>query len=208
MKKLGISLLVIVALVILALLVLPMFIDVNRYHDRIQAELSQRLGRPVSLGQMHLGLLPPSFRAESPVIGADPNFHNPRPFAQADELNVSVALWPLLHRDVQVNSLELRRPKIELIRNAEGKWNFSTLGENPAQPAPAQSSQPKQSARAPKPSPAPGQQPATSGQKISLEDLKITDGQVAITDFQKRQPRTVYDHIDLHVAGYAADKAF
>ena len=208
MKKLGISLLVIVALVIVALLVLPMFIDVNRYHDRIQAELSQRLGRPVSLGQMHLSLLPPSFRAESPVIGADPNFHNPLPFAQADELNVSVALWPLLHSDVQVNSLELRRPKIELIRNAEGKWNFSTLGENPAQPAPAQSSQQRQSARAPKPSPAPGQQPAASGQKISLDDLRITDGQVAITDFEKRQPRAVYDHIDLHVAGYAPDKAF
>src|SRR5438270_116406 len=149
MKKFGIAVLVIIVLAVVVLLVAPKFIDVNRYHDRIQAELSQRLGRPVSLGQMHLSLLPPSFRAENPVIGADPNFHNPRPFAQADELNVSVALWPLLRRDVQVKSLELRHPKIELIRNAQGTWNFSTLGESPTKSATESSAPQNQSARKP-----------------------------------------------------------
>jgi len=43
---------------------------------------------------------------------------------------------------------------------------------------------------------------------LSLDQLKITDGQVAITDRQERKPRTVYDHIDLEASDLAPDKAF
>ena len=43
---------------------------------------------------------------------------------------------------------------------------------------------------------------------LSLGQLKITDGQVAITDRQERKPRTVYDHIDLEASDLAPDKAF
>src|ERR1700751_4401513 len=104
MRKLGITLLVIVILLVGAALVLPRFIDVNRYHDRIQAELEKKLGRQVSLGQMSLKLLYPSFEVENAVIGEDPNFNTGRPFAQAEKLAVSVKLWPLLHKQLEVNS--------------------------------------------------------------------------------------------------------
>jgi uncharacterized protein involved in outer membrane biogenesis len=38
--------------------------------------------------------------------------------------------------------------------------------------------------------------------------LKIVDGQVAITDQHAKTPRTVYNHIDLTVTGFAPGKAF
>lgn len=210
MKKLGIALFIAIVLIVIALAVIPQFIDVNRYHDRIQAELSQRLGRAVSLGQMHLSLLPPSFKADNVVIGEAAGFGSQRPFAQADALNVSVALWPLLQGDVQVNSLGLDRPKIELIRNPRGEWNFASLGKTPQESTNPAGTEQRQQQRAEnqKPSPATSTPEAESGQKFSLENVKITDGQVAVTDYIKRQPRLVYDHIDLGVSGYAPNKAF
>jgi uncharacterized protein involved in outer membrane biogenesis len=196
----------ILVLLVLVLLAAPFFLNVNRYHDRIQSELQQKLGRPVSLGTMHLKLIPFAFRVENAVVGEDPNFGKGNNFAQANELYVTAALMPLLHGDVQIKSLELRQPKIELIKNAKGKWNFSSLGSAPQQPNQAQQQAPAPPQQANKPSaanPQPEKQRA-----ISLEDLKITDGQVALTDLQKHEKRAVYDHIDLRLVGYSPDKPF
>ncbi len=204
MRKLGITLLVIVALIVVAALAIPYLVDVNRYRGRIQSELQQRLGRPVSLGEMHLRVIPLAIRVENLLIGEDPRFGSGKPFAQAEELSVSAELIPLLRREVQVNSLELKRPRIELIRNREGVWNFSTLGQTPQAAAPAPEKPPAGKPTTPQ-TPAP-EQPATK--PLTLADLKIVDGQVAVTDFQKSQPRTVYDHIDLRLIDFAPDKPF
>src|SRR5579864_5270888 len=128
MRKLGITILVIVVLLVAAALIVPHLIDVNRYHDKIQAELQKRLGRQVSLGQMHLSLFPPSFQVENATISDDPRFNSQRPFAAAEKLAISVKFWPLLHKDVEVKSLELDRPHIELMRDAQGAWNLASLG--------------------------------------------------------------------------------
>ena len=213
MKKLGIALAILVVLFVIVIFAVPALVDVNSYRGRIQSELQTRLGRPVTLGQLHLSLLPLAFRADNVAVGEDPNVQSTRPFAQANQLSVSVALWPLLHKDVQVKSLELVQPRIELIRSAAGTWNFASLGQNPTaasapvekQPPPRRNVAPAQPAPA-KPSAA---TPAPSSEnKFSLADLRITDGQLAITDMQKRQPRAVYDHIDLHLASFAPGKSF
>src|SRR5205814_4496612 len=187
MKKLGIALAVLGILFVIVIFAVPALVDVNSYRGRIQSELQSRLGRPVTLGQLHLSLLPLAFRADNVAVGEDPSFQSTRPFAQANELSVSVALWPLLHKDVQVKSLELSQPKIELIRNAAGTWNFASLGQSPA-PAAAQK-QPQRNVAPAQPAPAKpsAATPAPSENKYSLADLQINDGQLAITDMQKRQ---------------------
>src|SRR6266478_7521530 len=145
-------------LLVVVLLAAPFFLDVNKYHDRIQTELQKKLGRQVSLGTMHLSLIPFAVKVENAVIAEDPNFTKGKNFAEAKELYVTAPLMPLLRGDVQIKSLELRQPKIELIRNAEGVWNFSSLmGTAPqqkGQPQPqAQQQQPanKPSAASPEP---------------------------------------------------------
>ncbi|HET9182688.1 MAG TPA: AsmA family protein [Candidatus Angelobacter sp.] len=220
MRKLGITVLVIVVLLIAAGLIIPHVIDINHYRGQIQAELQKRLGRTVQLGDMSFSLIPPAFEVQNAVIGSDPQFSNDnRPFAAADKLKIRVAFWPLLSKKLDVKSLELDRPKIELVRNQQGVWNFSTLGQ-PAQPAstPAPSKQgPPTSAEKAQPSPPPTPQSAQSGQatqnsgaasQLSLANLSIVDGQVAITDQQKRQPRAVYNHIDVTLNNFAPDRPF
>jgi AsmA protein len=91
MRKLGIAVAVIVVLVIVALLVVPHFINVNNYRGQIQAELQKRLGRPVTLGNMHLGLLPPAFTVDNATIAEDPRFGS-QPFATVQELAVKAKL--------------------------------------------------------------------------------------------------------------------
>ncbi len=209
MRKLGITILVIVAVIIIAALALPSFLDVNRYHDRIQAELQKKLDRPVSLGQMRLSLLPLAFRVENAVVGEDANFRTQRPFAQAQELYVTAKLMPLLHGDVQVDSVELRKPQIELVRNAQGVWNFSSLGHNATGPttAPAAPAPPQAPAQAQQQQAA-AQQAQKQPQPFTIQDLRIRDGQVALTDLQKHQSRAVYDHIDLTVMDFEPGKPF
>src|SRR5215813_1877227 len=120
-------------LLVIAVVALPSLINVNQYHDKIQAELSQKLNRPVSLGRMSLKVFPLRVRVENAVIGEDPSFHSTRAFAQAQALDVSAKLLPLLRKDVQVNSINMLQPQIELIRDQQGNWNFSSL----AHPTPA-----------------------------------------------------------------------
>jgi len=199
MRKLLITLGILVVLVVVAIAALPFVVDANKYRGRIQAELQERTGRVVSLGQMHLSVFPLAFRVENAVIGEDRNFPSKQPFAHVGELLVAAKLMPLLQGDVQVDSLELRKPRIELIRNHQGVWNFSTLG--PAQTSPGT---PQNTPGTPGPSP---QQPQQQ-RKFSLAELKVVDGQVAVTDLQKNQPRAVYDHIDLTLKDYAPDKKF
>src|SRR5882757_5783046 len=157
MRKLAIAVGIIVVLAVVALVALPFVLDVNKYRPRIQAELEQRTGRPVSFGKMGLKVFPLAFRVENAVIGEDKRFSQSAPFAQAGELLVSAMLMPLLHGDVEVDSIELKNPKIELIRNQQGVWNFSSLGKS--QPATSAQQAPSKAPQAQPPStPAPQQQ--------------------------------------------------
>ena len=210
MRKLGIGLIIFIVLIVVALLVVPSFINVNTYHSRIQSELQQKLGRQVSFGTMHLKLLPPKLRVDNLMIADDPRFSTTAPFAQAGELDVAVKLMPLLHKEVQVSSLELIKPHIEMIRNAQGVWNFSTIGQNPAAPMarPGTSQTPAPSNLPPSTSAPQSSAQQTSQQNFQLDSLQITDGQVAITDAQKHQSRAVYDHIDVALKNFAPGKPF
>ncbi len=208
MRKVAVTILAVLVVVVIVALALPAFLDVNRYHDRIQADLQKKLNRAVSLGPMHLSILPLAFRVEDAVIGDDPDFRSPRPFAQAEELYVTAKLMPLLHGDVQMDSLELRKPQIELIRNPQGIWNFSSLGHNATAPTTAPAAPPPQTGTQQAQQQQAAQQAQQQPQAFSIGELRIRDGQVALTDLQKRQARAVYDHIDLSLSGYAPGKAF
>ena len=181
-KKVIIVFGVLAILVLAALLAAPSFIDVNHYRPQIEAKLRDRLGREVSLGPMRLSLIPLAFRVENAVIAEDPAFRTGRPFAQVQTLFVRPELFPLLHRQVQIKSLQLDSPVVELVRNQQGTWNFSTL--------------------------TPGSQQTHEPGAFSLDRLQIYNGQIGITDAQERKPRAVYDHIDLLVSDFAPEKPF
>ena len=119
-----------IVVVIAGLLIFVATFDVNRYRGTIQSELQQRLGRQVALGDMHLSLFPPRFRVENPTISDDPQFSKDVAFVKAQALDVSVKLMPLLHKDVQIESVNLQRPVVNLIKNAGEPGTSRRLGRH------------------------------------------------------------------------------
>jgi uncharacterized protein involved in outer membrane biogenesis len=190
MRKIVIAIFVVVLVVILAAVVVPFFVDANAYRGKIEAELTSKLGRDVKLGNLHLRLVPFNFKADSITIAEDPRFQTGHPFAQSGLISVSPKLGPLLHKDVQITSVELVRPQVQLVRDAKGTWNFSTLGKTGAAP----------------------QQPSNAGnnhaQNFQLDSLVITDGQVTMHDLKDKRSPAVYDHIDFDLKNFAPDKQF
>ena len=196
MRKLIIAIAAVVVLLVAVMLSLPYFIDINQHRGQIQAQLQSSLHRPVQFGALSLGVFPLRIEAQNVVIGEDPRFRTNVPFAQVSEMDISLKLLPLLTKSIEMEGLIFKRPKIELIKDAAGAWNVSSLGQAtaqsapPAQPAPAKAAAP------------------SGGASYAIEQLKIIDGQVAVTDLQKREPRAVYDHIDLTMKDFAPNKPF
>ena len=186
MRKIAIVIGIVVVVIVLAVGIFVATFNPNDYRGTVQTKLEQQLDRKVALGNMELGLFPLRFRVYNLAIADDPKFST-RAFVQTQELSVSVKLLPLLSKSVQIDSLALERPSVELIKNAQGMWNFASIGQKtPATPSSSSS----------------------SSQQFSLGELAINDGLVAITDLQDRKPRTVYDHINLKLTDFAPDSPF
>src|SRR3989442_4066222 len=88
MRKVAIVIGIIILIIIVAAVVLAATFDVNKYRGTIQSELEKRLGRQVTLGDMHLSLLPPSFRVQSLSIADDQLLQSEKPIVQTLELHV------------------------------------------------------------------------------------------------------------------------
>jgi AsmA protein len=201
-----------IVVVIAGLLIFAATFDVNRYRGTIQSELEKHLGRQVALGDMHLSLFPPRFRVQNPAISDDPRFSKDVAFVKAQELDVSVKLLPLLHKDVQIHSVNLQRPVVSLIKNAAGTWNFASLATTQPQQSAPPSSAPPKTQPAPQPSePQPQKTPPASGneqQQFALNNLTITDGQISVLDQSKGKTPSLYDHIDVTVKNFSPSTAF
>jgi AsmA protein len=185
MRKIAIVIGIIVIVLVAAVGIFVATFNPNDYRGTVQSKLEQQLDRKVTLGNMELGLFPLRFKVFNLAVADDPKFGT-RPFVQTQELSVSVKLLPLLSKSVQIDSLALDRPNVELIKNAQGVWNFATLGQKTSAASSSSSSQ----------------------QQFSLGELAINDGQVAITDLEDRKPRTVYDHINLKLTDFTPDAPF
>jgi AsmA protein len=195
-----------IVILVAAVLIFAATFNVNKYRPTIQSELQKRLGRAVTLGDMHLGVFPPRFRVYDLAIADDPRFSPDAPFVKAQELDVSVKLLPLLHKQVEINSLSLEKPSVSLIKNPAGVWNFASLGPPPeaTTPPPEAKGQPAPARQSPSEKPAgPPPQP-----QFSVEQLTIQDGQVSLLDQTKAKTPSLYDHIDVILKNFAPNRPF
>lgn len=113
-------------LLLLALLV-PPFISLNALRHQMTSSISRSLGRQVRIQSMHLQLLPTpgivldGFQVDSdPAFGAEPSLIAPSVVAT---LRIS-SLW---RRPIEVSSISMYRPSVNLVRDAKGQWNFSSI---------------------------------------------------------------------------------
>ncbi len=129
-----------VVVVILIILAVPYFLNVDRYRDTIADALAKQTGRKVTLGPIHARLFP-----GAGVSVADLHIGNPADFPQgdlvsADEIRVNVALAPLMHGTIHVNSVDLVHPKLIVLTDNAGKNNYTFTPADSTPPKSAESS--------------------------------------------------------------------
>lgn len=105
---------VLLGLFVLAAVLLPFFVDAETLKPKAEAKLSEISGRKVSLGTTTLSLWSGLALHASSLRVGEP-LHGPAKGAvllEAGPTAVHVALWPLLHREVQARSISLERATV------------------------------------------------------------------------------------------------
>lgn len=118
--------LVLLVLVLLALLI-PPYVSLNRYHNQMIAHLSASLGRNVSIQSMHLRLLPtPGIVMEGVTVEEDPSFGH-EPALIAPSVTATLRISSLWRQTIEISSIDMDSPSVNLVRNAQGEWSFGTI---------------------------------------------------------------------------------
>ncbi len=131
----------VVAVFILIVVSIPLFVNADTFRPSIENELSNSLGRKVSLGHLSLSILSGSLVAEDISIADDPAISK-APFVQAKKLHIGIELGPFLfHHSVRITEITIDSPTISLIHLANGTWNFSSIGGAAGKTAPKSAAQ-------------------------------------------------------------------
>ena len=190
MRKLWLVLGIGVGLVVVAALVLPYFLfDAETQRGLIASRLEAALGRKVTLGKVRLGLLPPALHLYDPEIAERLGFPGTA-FSTAEGMQARVRLWPLLRGRLEVPSVELDEPTVHLVKNRRGEWNFATLGQTKGR----SKGKPKT--------------PDAAAPPLEIDELRIRNGTLTVTDLQKRQPKVTFDRIFVALTNFSPDRPF
>jgi len=184
---------IVIAVLIVIALALPFLIDVNTFRPQIESQLTEALGRKVTVGNLKLSILSGSVGADDIAIADDPSFAN-TPFIRAKALNVGVELMPLIFsKQLHVMELSLTEPQVTLLRAPSGRWNYSTLGGNAAsKPA----------------TPATSSEANSFQQNLSVAKLTIKDGRVSIAETKAPAKAHVYDKVNIEVKNFSFASQF
>jgi hypothetical protein len=105
-------------------------------HTRLQRKITARLefafGRPVQVGSYDFSLWGgPTLQAQSVTFGEDPRFGNEY-FLRAESLTVRLRWQGLMRGHIQLGTVSMERPSLNLVRNLDGDWNLAEWLPKPA----------------------------------------------------------------------------
>jgi AsmA protein len=180
MKWLVRAAIAVVALVVLAVGALlwagPRLAKSEAARAKIQAAARDALGRELSYGDIDFGLLPPSLLVVEPAVAgataADP------PLARAQRIALRLGLWPLLHGQLDVESLAIDGLALHLVRTQDGLVLPGRKQEAPeAEPEPPASRRGRLS-------------------RFAIRKVTVRDGSLVLDD-RSAQPATTWTIADL-----------
>jgi AsmA protein len=181
---------VVIVLIILAAFAIPFLVNVNNFRPQIEEALTSSLGRAVKVGNLSLSIFSGSVRADQMSIADDSKFSTAA-FIQAKSLKVGVELMPLVFsKQLNVTAIVIDHPEINLLRNRDGVWNFSSLGNQAAQSAKA------------------GGKPSSAAASVNVAKLDLNDGTVSLGSVSGKRKPIVYDKVSVTVRNFSFTRAF
>jgi AsmA protein len=187
LKIVGIAL----AILVVILIALPFLINVNSFRPKLEATATEAVGRQVKVGNLSLSILTGSVTADNISIADDPAFGT-APFVTAKSLKVGVEVLPLIiSKELHVTGITLEEPEITMLKTADGKWNFSSLGGNSAKKAP-ETAQPGSSSPA----------------NVSVGKLSVENGKLVVGKANSKAKPQVYDQVNITVTDFSLTSQF
>jgi len=182
-------------LVIAALLIIPAFVDINKYKPEIEKQVAKATGRSFSIGSdLDLSLFPFAGVSFSDLkLGSLPGFTQ-KEFVTIDSFEVRIKLLPLISKDIQLKRFILKGPRIALEKNKDGKanWEFAQASEKKEEP--------KTTDKGP---------PGLSGElpikKLTVGEFMISDGALLYTDHGSGLKKEISD-LNLQLQDVSLDK--
>jgi hypothetical protein len=183
----------VVALVLLVAVCLPLFLNADTFRTKIESTLTKSLGRKVSIGKLELSVWSGGLIATNASVADDPAFST-QPFIQADSVKIGVEILPLiLSKQLHIRGFSLVSPKVQLLRAANGTWNYSTIGKS----APtAQDAETKQTF------------PDLTVGHVTVENGRFTVGTQPAAGAPATAPARVYDQVNLEVKDFGFRNSF
>ncbi|HEV8184137.1 MAG TPA: AsmA family protein, partial [Candidatus Angelobacter sp.] len=189
MKRLLVISGIIVGVLLLIVIVVPLFINVDSFRPDLEKKISAALNRTVHIGKLDASLLSGGATASDITIEDDPAF-NKGPFLKASSVKIGVQLMPLIFsKQLKVTSLTVQKPDITLLKNAAGKWNYSTIGGGTQQKNPEPSGK--------------------SAPDVSVDKFEIADGTVRVghSSGHSAGKESVYQNVNLVAHNISAHSA-
>jgi len=121
-----------VVVIIAALLLIPRFVDVQKYKPVLESKVTEATGRPFSVGDdLSLSLFPWAGVSFSDLRLGNPAGFSEKEFVTVKSFEVRIKLLPLLSKDIQIKRFVVNAPHIVLVKNKNGRTNW----EQPQQPS-------------------------------------------------------------------------
>jgi AsmA protein len=138
-------------IVILVLLLVPIFVDVQKYKPLIEEKVAAATGRSFTVGDdLSLSLFPWVGISFSDLrLGNPPDFEEQH-FASIKRFEVRVKLIPLLSKDIQVKRFVIKNPRIVLEKTKDNRVSWQDIGKpEPATPTEKKPTEKKRTADKP-----------------------------------------------------------
>lgn len=148
------------------------FPHLPEYRPRLVAELSQRVGRPISIGQVEGG-----WRGVLPYLSFQQlslRHNDGRVALNLAEVEATLSWWPLLLGDLRFDKLTLLQPDLQLTRGSDGVIRLAGLPLNET-----------------------GRQGSLTDWLLRQHDVAIVDGRISWRDDLRQAPLLQLEQVDL-----------
>jgi AsmA family len=154
----------------------------SRLRTRLTARLEAAFGRPVEVGSYAFSIWGgPVLEADSVRVGEDPRFGNEY-FMRADSMSVRLRWLSLLRGHIEMGTLSLDHPSLNLVRGADGEWNVEEWLPRPA--AGGSSNAPTN-----------GPNPNAGSSPLRFRRIEISDGRI---DFKRGYAKLAFAFVDVN----------
>ena len=178
---------IVLGVLVLILLILPLLVNVNSFRPKVESQASAALGRQVTIGDLSLSIFSGSVGADNIAIADDPAFSR-SPFLTAKSLKIGVELMPLIFsKQLNVTDITLNEPDITLLKGANGKWNFSSLGSGVTKKQPSATGAPS---------------------NLSIAKVNVQDGKLSVGTANSSAKPAIYDNVSITVTNFSSTSQF